>query len=185
MREAVGAALKYLGYSLNTRNAGELAAAGEVLAGWKRQLARFDVDASKFGLASGELCVIHGYNGDVALVMEENPNLGFYIPREGSAITADDFVIGADTPDPELAHAFINHMLDPEIAAMNMDSVHYYMPNPAAVALLDVELRNSPAFRVDEAALARCEVIRSLGADNEKYIAVWEKVNAEGFNARQ
>jgi spermidine/putrescine transport system substrate-binding protein len=177
MREAIGAALKYLGHSLNTTDAAELRAAGEVLAGWKRQLAGFDVDEAKKGLGEGELLVIHGYNGDVALLMEENKDIDFYIPREGSAVTSDDFVVAADSPVADLAHAFINHMLDPEVARINMESIRYFMPNPAA-AMLSPELRESRAFNVADDILAKCEVIRSLGADHRKYVAVWDRIRA-------
>jgi spermidine/putrescine transport system substrate-binding protein len=179
MREAIGAALKYLGYSLNTLDEKELAEAGDVLVGWKRQLAKFDVDEAKIGLASGEFFAIQGYNGDVALVMEENPDIDFYIPGEGSSIASDDFVITADSTHADLAHAFINHMLDPEVAVLNMESIRYYMPNPEAVEMLDEELKNNRAFNVDETVLDRCEVIRDLGADNEKYVRVWDRVKAE------
>ena len=179
MREALGAALKHLGYSLNTVDEKELAEAGDVLVRWKRQLAKFDVDEAKIGLASGEFFAIQGYNGDVALVMEENPDIDFYTPKEGSSVASDDFVILADSPQVDLAHAFISHMLDPEVAALNMESIRYYMPNPQAVAMLDDELKDNHAFNVEDALLERCEVIRDLGADNSKYVKVWDRVKAE------
>ncbi len=179
MREAIGAALKHLGHSLNTTDEKELAAAGDVLAGWKRQLAKFDVDEAKIGLAAGEFFAIQGYNGDVALVMEENPAISFYIPEEGSSLASDDFVIAADSPNVELAHAFINHMLEPEIAAVNMESVRYYMPNPKAVSMLGDDIRTNRAFNVDESVMQKCEVIRDLGEENAKYAKVWDRVKAE------
>ena len=179
MRETIGAALKYLGYSLNTTNEKELAEAGEQLAQWKRNLAKFDVDEAKIGLAGGEFLVIQGYNGDVALIMEETPEVDFYIPKEGSSLASDDFVITADSPNADLAHAFINYMLEPEVARANMESIRYYMPNPEAVKLLDPELRDNHAFNVDEEIVDKCEVIRDLGEDNEKYIRIWDKVKAD------
>lgn len=178
MRETIGAALKYLGYSINTVDEKELAEAGEVLKGWKKQLAKFDVDEAKIGLASGEFTVIHGYNGDVALIMEENSDIDFFIPKEGSSLASDDFVITADSPNADLAHAFINHMLNPEMAAVNMESIRYFMPNPTAVEQLSDELRENQAFNVEKDVLEKCEVIRDLGPDNEKYIRIWDLVKA-------
>lgn len=178
MRETIGAALKHLGHSLNSVDAEELAKAGDVLVEWKRNLAKFDVDEAKIGLGSGEFLVIHAYNGDVALIMDENPDIGFYIPEEGSSLAADDFVIPAGARQRELAHAFIDFLLDPEIAALNMEGIRYYMPNPAAVELLGDDLRNNPAFNVPEEAIAKSEVIRDLGEDNAKYIRVWDRVKA-------
>lgn len=179
MRESIGAALKYLGYSMNTTNVGELEEAGEVLIRWKKNLAKFDVDEAKIGLASGEFLVIQGYNGDVALIMDEVPEIDFYVPEEGSSLASDDFVIAAGSPHVDLAHAFINHMLDSDVALKNMESIRYYMPNPKAIEQLDPELRDNHAFSVPDEIVERCEVIRDLGEDNEKYVRVWDKVKAE------
>lgn len=178
MREAIGAALKYLGYSLNTTNEKELEEAGAVLMEWKRNLAKFDIDEAKIGLASGEFMVIQGYNGDVALIMDEVEDIDFFIPREGSSLASDDFVIAAESPNMDLCHAFINYMLEPEVAKANMESIRFFMPNPAAVKLLDPELRENHAFHVPEEILERCEVIRDLGEENEKYVRIWDKVKA-------
>ncbi len=178
MREALGAALKYLGHSLNTTDQAQIDAAGQLLIGWKRNLAKFDVDEAKIGLGAGEFLAIHAYNGDVALIMEENPDIGFYIPKEGSSLASDDFVIAIDSPNAKLAHAFIDHFLDPEIAVLNMDSIRYFMPNPKAVEMLDEGLKENPAFNVPDDTIADCEVIRDLGPDNAKYVRAWDKVKA-------
>ncbi|MDR1611147.1 MAG: spermidine/putrescine ABC transporter substrate-binding protein [Planctomycetota bacterium] len=179
LRETIGAALKHLGYSLNTTNEEELEEAGKLLLGWKRNLAKFEVDEAKIGLGSGEFHVIHGYNGDVALIMEENEGIGFFVPEEGSSLASDDFVILKGAANPELSHAFINYMLDPEVALRNMEGIFYYMPNPAAVEMLDSGFRDSPAFALPDAVLAKCEVIRDLGADNALYVKIWDMVKAE------
>ncbi|MCC8179960.1 MAG: spermidine/putrescine ABC transporter substrate-binding protein [Planctomycetes bacterium] len=178
MREAIGAALKRLGYSLNTTSETELAEAEQLLKRWKKNLAKFDVDEAKIGLGAGEFQVVHSYNGDVALIMQENPDIGFYIPKEGASFASDDFVITTTSDQPDLAHAFINHFLDPEVAAANMESIRYYMPNPTAVEMLDEELKGNPAFNVKEEDMAKCEVIRDLGEDNAKYARVWDRVKA-------
>ena len=136
------------------------------------------MDEAKIGLAAGEFHAAHAYNGDVALIMEENRDIGFYIPGEGSSIASDDFVISAGSGMSGLAHAFINFMLNPEVAARNMEGIRYYMPNPAAVEMLPDELRNNPAFNVPPDIVAKCEVIRDLGADNAKYVAAWDRVKA-------
>lgn len=178
MRESLGAALKYLGFSLNTTNSGELAKAGELLLDWRRNLAKFEVDEGNIGLGSGEYLAVHGYNGDLALLMEENGDIDFFVPKEGSAISTDDFVIMGDSLNKELAHRFINYLLDVDTAAKNMEGILYYMPIPAAIELLNPELRENRAFAVPERIIANCEIIRDLGADNAKYEEVWEYVKS-------
>ncbi len=178
MREALGAALKHLGHSLNTVNQGEIEAAGDLLAKWKKNLAKFDVDEAKIGLGAGEFLAVQAYNGDVALIMEENADIGFYIPKEGSSLASDDFVIPAEAGNPRLAHQFINYMLHPETAHLNMLGIRYYMPNPEAVDMLPLEMKANPAFNVPEDIMAKCEVVRDLGEKNALYARVWDKVKA-------
>ena len=178
MREAIGAALKFNGFSINSLDDNELKMAMDTLRGWKRNLAKFDVDEAKIGLGSGEFMVIQGYNGDIALIMQENEDVTFFVPTEGSSVTFDDFTILAGANNPELAHAFINFFLDPQNAADNMEGICYYMPNGEAMNLVSEDLRDNPAFRVDDEVLGKCEVIRDLGADNAKYIAIWDRIKA-------
>ncbi len=178
IREALGAALKYLGHSINTTNQAEVEAAGDVLTEWKANLAKFDVDEAKIGLGAGEFRVVQGYNGDVALVMEENPDISFYVPVEGSSLSSDDFIVVKGSSNVELAHAFINYMMDPEVALANMEGIHYYMPNPQALEGLPEEMKENPAFFVSDEVIAKCEVIRDLGEHNAMYARVWDRVKA-------
>ena len=176
MRETIGAALQFLGYSLNTRNSAELEEAGRVLRGWKKNLAKFEVDEAKIGLGSGEFLVIHGYNGDIALIMEENEDIDFFVPAEGASTTYDDFAILSDAKNVDLAYAFINFFLDPDNAADNMEGIRYYMPNREGVEKVSEELRENPAFNTG--SMEKCEVIRDLGEDNAKYVRIWDQVKA-------
>jgi spermidine/putrescine transport system substrate-binding protein len=178
MRETIGAGLKFLGYSLNSVNPAEIVAASETVIGWKRNLAKFDVDDAKIGLGSGEFLITHAYNGDVALIMEENPDVGFFVPKEGTSIASDDFVILANSPSIRLAHSFINYMLDSDVALANMEGIRYFMPNPKAVERLDPDLRDNPAFKVDDQVIAKCEVIRDLEQHNALYIQAWDRIKA-------
>lgn len=176
MREALGAALLHLGHSYNSTDEKELNEAAAVLRGWKKNLARFEIHDAQQGLESGEFAVIHNYNGDIGLVMQQNPDIDFYIPREGSSFVIDDFVIAADTPYRELAHAFINHMLYPAIAATNMEDIHFYMPNPQALSMVDPAMTASRAFTIRLEDLKDSEVIRDLGEHEEKYRRLWEEI---------
>ncbi len=176
MRETLGAGLKYLGYSLNSTNPREVEEAGEVVKLWKRNIDRFDVDSARISLAKGELAVIQAYSGDVALDAGVNKDIDFFIPQEGSALNSDVFVIPNDSPVPELAHAFINHMLDAEMAARNMEAICFYMPNKPALQAIPATLRDNPAFTAPAASPANCEVIVNLDTMRAVYDRVWTDV---------
>lgn len=178
MRESIGAALKYLGHSLNTRDDTQLAAAQEVLIRWKKQLARFDNEGYKAGIDSAEFHLVHGYSGDLSQVQMENPKVEILIPREGVTIGCDEMVIPKTAKQTALAHALINFLLDPDIAAENMEWMGYYCPNTPAKAKLSADFLENPAITIPADLAAKCEVIQDLGPDLAKYSKVWDAVKA-------
>lgn len=175
-RETLGAALISLGYDPNTINPHEIEQAVARLLEWKKNIAKFEVDAAKQSLASGEFKMIHTYNGDISHISVEKPYVKFVIPQEGATITFDNFVIPKDCDNLELAYAFINFMYQPENAALNMNTVMYVMPNKAAMSLVNESLRNNPAFNIPAAQLSTCKPLKDLGPYNEVYNKAWEQV---------
>jgi spermidine/putrescine transport system substrate-binding protein len=178
MRETIGAGLKFLGFSLNTVAPEELAQARDVVIGWKRNLAKFENEQYKTGLASGEFLLVHGYSGDILKVQEENPEIEFFLPREGFSLSCDDLVIPKDAPEVALAHAFINFLTGPAVAAKNTEFICYLAPNQDAYPLLSEETRNNPIIFPPPSVRAKGEVIRDLGEHNAKYTKVWDEIKA-------
>jgi len=178
MRESIGAALKSLGCSINTRSEKELGEAEAVLLRWKRNLAKFDNEQYKLGLASGEFLLVHAWNGDVFQVRKENPDVRFFIPEEGTVISCDDLVITKGSKQAALAHAFINFLHDPAVAAENTNFIYYLCPNKDAYPLLAPEIRTNPGIFVKPEIMAKSEVIANMGAANALYIKVWDRVKA-------
>jgi spermidine/putrescine transport system substrate-binding protein len=178
MRESIGAALKSLGYSINTHDDAQLAAARDVLIRWKKNIARFDNEGYKAGIDSAEFQLVHGYSGDLFQVQMENPKVEILIPREGVTLGCDEMVIPKTARQPALAHAFINFLLDPDIAAENMEWMGYYCPNKPALEKVSAEFLKNPAITIPEELQAKCEVIEDLGPDLAKYTKVWDQVKA-------
>ncbi len=178
MREAIGAALKSLGHSINTRDESQLAAARDVLIRWKKNIARFDNEGYKAGIDSAEFHLVHGYSGDLFQVQMENPKVEIVIPREGVTIGCDEMVIPKGSQQPALAHAFIDFVLDAETAAENMESIGYLCPNLPALKKVSAEFLKNPAISIPADILAKCEVIEDLGPDLTKYTKVWDAVKA-------
>jgi spermidine/putrescine transport system substrate-binding protein len=180
MRETLGAALKSLGHSLNTVDEGQLAEARDVVVGWKRNIAKFDNEQYKIGLASGEFFLVHGYSGDILKVREENKNVSFMIPREGFSLSCDDLVILKTSGRADLAYAFINFLHRPDVAAANTEFIMYLCPNLPSYALLSDSIKTDPGIFPSPEVLARGEIIVDLGADNAKYVKVWDQIKAAG-----
>jgi len=178
MRETLGAALKFLGYSINSTSEQELAEARDIVIRWKKNLAKFENEQYKTGLASGEFFLVHGYNGDILQVMEDNEDIVFVIPQEGTSISCDDFVIPKDARQVELAHAFINFFHDPEIAAENTEYIAYLCPNAGSYEFLSDEIKEDPAIFIDPEIRAKSEVIDDIGDALALYTRMWDQVKA-------
>jgi spermidine/putrescine-binding protein len=142
-RETMGAALKYLGYSLNTTSQAELDEAQELVATARDNLAAFDTDQADELLVSGETAIAHGYSGDMFVQFfeaDEPSDFEYFVPKEGGARWVDTIAIPFDAPHPCTAHTFINWLLTAEHGAALSNWNYYSTPNEAALALLDEEL---------------------------------------------
>jgi spermidine/putrescine-binding protein len=117
-REVIGAALKYLGYSMNSTDPAQLEEAKQVILAVKPYVLTFDSDTYSDLVVSGETVVGHGWNGGFAIAISENPdrNLGFAIPEEGLTLFIDNFAVPASAPNPYTAEVLINFLHEPEIA---------------------------------------------------------------------
>lgn len=178
LRETIGAALKYLGYSINTLEESQVAEAVALLIQWKQNLAKFESEQYKNGVANAEYLVVQGYNGDILQVMQENPNVSFYLPKEGTVIAMDYAVIPENSPHPALAKAFINYLLDPEVSAKNMEYTFFLAPNTGAIEHLPEALKKNPILFPPKEILDKSEMIRNLGESTDMYYNAWDKVKA-------
>lgn len=175
-RETIGAALFFLGKSMNDTNDADLAKAKEVLLKWKKNLAKFDNELYKVGIQSGEFLVVQGYSGDLFQVFAEAPNLTYMCPKEGISMSCDDWVIPATAKNKELAYKFINFICEPKNAAKNMEFTCYSAPIPEARKYVSEENKNHPGMFLPDDLYKRGELIRDLGEDNAKFNALWDAV---------
>jgi len=178
MRETLGAALKTLGYSLNTTNEAEVAQAADLVIEWSKNIAKFDNELYKNGIANGHFVLVHGYNGDLSQVIEENENIVYALPKEGVSIACDEMVILKSAKELNLAYAFINFVHDPEIAARNMEYTCYLCPNKPAYELLPEDVRNNKSIFIPAEIREKSETIRDLGDYNAIYVKAWDRVKA-------
>lgn len=142
-REVLGAALKYLGHSVNTTDQGQLDEAKDLVAAAKSNLAAFDTDSADELLVSGETAIAHGFSGDMfgQIVETDDPDrYEYFVPEEGGVRWIDNMAITFDAPHPCTAHTFINWLLDAEQGATLTNFNYYDTPNAAAVAGLDEDL---------------------------------------------
>jgi putrescine transport system substrate-binding protein len=145
--EVFSAALVYLGKDPNSLEPGDLDAATELLNKVHPYIRYFHSSQYTSDLATGDLCVAHGYSGDVlqaqARAEEANgPEIAYMIPREGAALWTDVMAIPKDAPNPAAAETFIAYLLEPKVIAEASNYVYYANPNLAASEFLDAGLRD-------------------------------------------
>lgn len=139
-RETIGAALKYLGYSLNSTSEDELAEARDLVRATVGSLAAFDSDSYDENLANGTTLVGHGYSGNffADFIDSDDPsNWDYFVPVEGGTQWVDNMAVVADAPHPCTAHAFINFLLDADNGAALSNWNYYASPNEASLPLID------------------------------------------------
>ncbi len=148
--EVVAVVLAYLGRNPNSESLDDLKAAEEVLMKIRPYIRTINSSEYINGLATGELCVVMGWSGDILIAKsraaeaENGPEIAMTVPTDGTVIWFDMYAIPADAPHPDNAHAFINFMMKPEVAAANSNFVHYANGNAASVPLLDSAVRDDP-----------------------------------------
>ena len=176
MRETIGAALKSLGHSLNSTNEKELEEAKQVVLRWRKNLAKFENEQYKSGIASAEFLLVHGYSGDILQARDENEDIVFVLPKEGFSISCDDMVIPKSAKRADLAHAFINFLHDPAVAAENSEFISYLCPNKDCYDKLPAEMREDPAVFPPAEIRGKGEVIADLGEEQAKYVKIWDQI---------
>ncbi|MBI3951214.1 MAG: extracellular solute-binding protein [Acidobacteria bacterium] len=176
MREVFAAALKLLGYSLNSTNEEEIRQARDRLLEQKPLVRAYDSGAFDQALLSSDAWLSHGYGGQIAKAILENPNIAYVIPREGCTIAIDNLCIPKVSVNPDLALQFINYLMEPSVAAENMNFIVYPIPNRAALPLVQEELRNNPALFPPPEALKNCEFLSDLGPTTLLYDRYWTEI---------
>jgi putrescine transport system substrate-binding protein len=159
--DVLQSALSYLGKNPDSKDLEDIKAAEELIKPIRPYIQKFDSSNYIEALANGDICVAMGYSGDVlqardrAEEADNGVNVDYIIPKEGALMWFDSFVIPVDAPHPDEAHAFINFMMKPEIAAKNSNYVYYANGNKDSQPLLNEDVIGDKKIYPDEATLNR------------------------------
>lgn len=181
VRDAFAVALKRLGHSINSTEVDQLAAAAEDLMEQKPLVQAYVVDQVRDKLIGNEAALGVIYSGEAGYTKRENPDLEYVIPKEGSNVWIDSWVIPKNAQNKENAEKFINFMCRPKIALMNFEYLTYSTPNLKAREMIeDEEIRNSKILFPEPEDLSNCETFQFLGDDVDSYYnELWNKVKSK------
>lgn len=176
IRDTLAIALKRLGYSMNSTNPDEINKAKQSLIDQKPLVKAYVVDEVKDRMIGGEAALATVWSGDAIYMMEQNPDLSYVVPKEGSNKWFDTMVIPKGSEHKEEAEAFINFLMDPDNAKQNVDYIGYSTPNKAAFDLLDDETKEDESAYPSDETLDKCEVYKDLGNDLKLYDDAWLQI---------
>jgi spermidine/putrescine transport system substrate-binding protein len=177
-RYMIGIALKSAGYSLNSEDPQELEEALQRLLALKpdMQLVAWEAAVSAPYLVRGEVVVAVGQADDAIEGQAQNPAIQYILPEDGSLLWGDNFTIPAASPNQAAAEQLINFLLRPEIAARIINETHYWLPNDAALPLVNPAIRDNPAIFPTAAMLQNAEAFLPLTPEGEAlYARIWEQ----------
>ncbi len=181
VRDSFMAALKYLGYSLNTTDEAELLEAQEILLNQKPMVQSYLVDEAQDEMISENAAMALVYSGEAGLAIEENENLGYAIPEEGSNVWIDSWFMPKTAKHQENAEKFLDFLCRVDIAQLNFDYVYYATPNKALYETMDAELQQNTTIFPPQEVLENCEVLKSLDEESTNlYNELWKEIKSAG-----
>src|SRR3954468_23934355 len=181
--DVFAAALGYLGLDPNTKNPAELEQAADLLMKIRPYVRKFHSSEYLNALASGEICLVLGYSGDIkqaqkrAAEARNSVEIGYAIPKEGAQLWFDNLVIPKDAKNVAEAHALINFLLRPEVAAKNSNLVSYANGNAASRPLIDKAILDDKTIYPDEATMKSLYTITAHDQKMQRLInRLWTRI---------
>ncbi len=183
VRDAFMCALKPLGYSLNSTDPNELEQAKDMLIAQKPLVQAYVIDQVRDKMLGEEAAVGVIYSGEMLYLQElaegKDFNLEYVIPKEGTNLWIDSWVIPKNAKNKENAEKWIDFLCRPDIAKRNFEYITYATPNRGAFELLDEDLQQNKAVFPDWDSLENAEVYQYLGEEADSlYNELWKEVKS-------
>ena len=181
--DVVPAALHYLGLDPNSTQPKELDKAADLIGKIRPLVRKFHSSEYLNALASGEICFVVGWSGDIkqaqkrAAEARNGVEIGYAIPREGAQMFFDNLAIPKDAANVAEAHALINYLLRPEVAAKNTALVQYANGNLASQKLIDKAVLDDKTVYPDAATMARLYTISAHDQKTQRLLnRLWTRI---------
>ncbi len=176
-RAIIGMTSKSMGYSFNETDEAVLEEVSKKLMKLKDNVVLYDSDSPKSALISGDCNAGMIWSAEVAMAMEENPDLEVIYPSEGPYLFFDNWCVTKESKNYENAMKFINFMMDPENMAMVLEEFPYLCANEKAIEMMGDEYSSNPAKNPPAEVIAKGEYVQNLDSDVlDIYSHMWTKL---------
>ncbi len=177
------AALHYLHLDPNSSEPGDLQKAADLLLKIRPYVRKFHSSEYLNALATGEICFVVGFSGDIKQAQKRAAEakggvaVGYAIPKEGAQLWFDNLAIPKDAPDAAEAHALINYLLKPEVAAKNTNFIAYANGNLASQKFVDHAILDDRTIYPDAATMAKLYTITAHDQKTQRLInRLWTRI---------
>jgi spermidine/putrescine transport system substrate-binding protein len=178
-RAQMGIGLLMLGHSPNTTDAIQIAEMEQLFLANKDKILTYAPDNGQDLLEAGDADMVVEYNGDIMQMMEDNSNIQYVIPKEGTVLWVDSICIPYNVQNRSMAEEFINYLLEPQVSADLSNYTRYSTPNAAAMQYINEADRNNPALYPSDELRRKLFYIVDVGqATNLLYEAAWSEILA-------
>jgi putrescine transport system substrate-binding protein len=181
--DVLPAALHYLKLDPNSTAQADLEKAADLVAKVRPFVRKFHSSEYLNALATGDICLVLGYSGDVkqaqkrAAEAKNGVEIGYAVPRDGAQLWFDNLAVPKDAAHPDEAHALINYLLKPEVAAKNSNFIAYANGNAASRAFIDPAILNDRAIYPDAEMMARLYTISAHDQKSQRLMnRLWTRV---------
>jgi len=176
-RATIGMTERSMGLSMNETDPAALAEVKTKLLTLKNNVKLYDSDSPKSALISGDCTLAFCWSAEIALAMEENPDIKIVYPDEGAYLFMDNWCVPKGVKNYDEAMEFINYMLKAETAKAVSEEFPYLNPNTAATALLGSSYTDNPAKNPPADVIAKGEHVQNLDTDTIAiYDAMWTEL---------
>ncbi len=175
-RIIIGMALLANGFDMNSTNPDELEIAEEWLLKLKPNLKAYDSDSPKNFLIFEEASIAVLWNAEGAIAKEENNNIENIFPKEGFALSIDNFAILKNSNNQEEAYKFIDYILRPEIMKEIINSYPYKNINKETDKILDDDYLNNNAANISDETLKNGIFVKNIGSNIKLYDHIWANI---------
>jgi spermidine/putrescine transport system substrate-binding protein len=176
VRDSIGVTLKMLGYSLNSTNLDELAEAEQKLREQKPLVLAYTSDEVKDNMIAGEAALAVLYSGDAVTCIEQNSDLAYSVPDEGTNLWFDAMCVLEGSKNKDAAIQFIDFMCRTDIAAMNRDYINYSTPQTEVFDDLPDEVKYDPVQYPTDEIIEKSQIFVDLGESISYYEELWTRV---------
>ena len=174
--DILAAALYYLKLDPNTKNEKDIQRAADLMTQVRPYVRKFHSSEYLNALASGEICLVVGWSGDIkqaqkrAKEAKNGVEIGYAIPKEGAQMFFDNFAIPKDAENVAEAHAFIDYMLRPDVAAKNSNFLGYPNGNLASQKLIDPAVRDDRTVYPEETTMAKLYTLMARDQKTQRFL---------------